>query len=215
MGNVWDNSIVKKEDVESNIEIINNLTKKGAIMEFTGLYLDFSMDKELFVHKKIIKVIIKKYDQKKGIDSKKRSVRLTIEQFYSFYNALMNSVDNFYNKQLIKKLKTLGSKDFDNYGSNESSLCPICDENKVDVSLPCSHFFCEKCIKSWVIKSETCPLCRFKLKFKKDNEKDVSAKIEGCKKWDIINNDDEFKNQMKEDNKDLLLKITKDLFYKK
>ena len=215
MGNVWDNSIVKKEDVESNIEIINNLTKKGAIMEFTGLYLDFSMDKELFVHKKIIKIIIKKYDQKKGIDSKKRSVRLTIEQFYSFYNALMNSVDNFYNKQLIKKLKTLGSKDFDNYGSNESSLCPICDENKVDVSLPCSHFFCEKCIKSWVIKSETCPLCRFKLKFKKDNEKDVSAEIEGCKKWDIINNDDEFKNQMKEDNKDLLLKITKDLFYKK
>ena len=215
MGNVWENSIVKKEDVEKNIENINYLTKKGAIMEFTGLYLDFSMDKDLFSHKKIIKVIIKKYDQEKGIDSKKRSVRLTIEQFYSFYNALMNSVDYFYNQKLIKRIKTLGSKSFDNYGSDESSLCPICDENKVEVSLPCSHFFCEKCIKSWVIKSETCPLCRFKLKFKKDNEKDVGAGIEGSQRWDIINNDEEFKNQIKEDNKDLLLKLTKDLFYKK
>ena len=215
MGNVWENSIVKKEDVEKNIENINYLTKKGAIMEFTGLYLDFSMDKDLFSHKKIIKVIIKKYDQEKGIDSKKRSVRLTIEQFYSFYNALMNSVDYFYNQKLIKRIKTLGSKSFDNYGSDESSLCPICDENKVEVSLPCSHFFCEKCIKSWVIKSETCPLCRFKLKFKKDNENDVGAGIVGSQRWDIINNDEEFKNQIKEDNKDLLLKLTKDLFYKK
>ena len=127
----------------------------------------------------------------------------------------MNSVDYFYNQKLIKRIKTLGSKSFDNYGSDESSLCPICDENKVEVSLPCSHFFCEKCIKSWVIKSETCPLCRFKLKIKKDNEKDVGAGIEGSQRWDIINNDEEFKNQIKEDNKDLLLKLTKDLFYKK
>ena len=215
MGNVWDKSIVKKEEVQKNIEEANELVQKDPIMDFIGLYLDFSINEEL-PGKKIIKANIRKYSSQEGIDNRKGETRLTIEQFYSFYNALMNSMDYFYEKKLLKGKKTLTDENFDKIGPEESNTCPICEEDKVEVRLPCSHFFCEDCIKSWVIKSETCPLCRLKLKYNEKNKKKGDATgIEGSQRWDIINNDDEFKEQMKQENKDLFLKITKDLFYNK
>ena len=165
MGSIWDKSIVKKEEVETNISKINDLTKKYTLIELTGVHLEFSIDENVFFSKKIIKVIIKAFNPREGkIEEKEKIVRLTIEEFYSYYNALMNSLSIFYESKLEEKLKTLGEDDFDNLGIDESSLCPICEEKKVELSLPCSHFFCEDCIKKWVIKSETCPLCRFKLK---------------------------------------------------
>jgi len=45
--------------------------------------------------------------------------------------------------------------------------CPICREDfKIDapaVRLPCQHFYCHDCIRQWLKKRNTCPLCRFKL----------------------------------------------------
>ena len=87
MGNVWDKSIVKKEEVQKNIEEANELVQKDPIMDFIGLYLDFSINEEL-PGKKIIKANIRKYSSQEGIDNRKGEARLTIEQFYSFYNAL-------------------------------------------------------------------------------------------------------------------------------
>jgi len=40
--------------------------------------------------------------------------------------------------------------------------CPICmeDTNK-NIKLPCSHVFCEECIKKWLLKNtNSCPNCR-------------------------------------------------------
>ena len=217
MGSIWNNYIVKKEDVEKNIEKINDLTKKNTLMDFIGLYLEFSIDETFSSSKKIIKVIVKKFNSKENkIENEENIVRLTIEEFYSYYNALMNSLNIFYEQKLVERFSTLGEKDFQTLGADESSFCPICEENKVEVSLPCSHFFCEDCIKSWVIKSETCPLCRFKLKYNKNNERNqIPAGIEGSQRWSIINNDEEMKQQIKKENIDIFLKLTNNLFYSK
>lgn len=97
-------------------------------------------------------------------------------------------------------------------GGDDSSLCPICEENNVDISLPCSHFFCEKCIKTWVIKSETCPLCRIKLQYNKDNE--TPAGITGSNSWSVITQDEQIKQELKKESIEILLKLTDDFFNK-
>jgi hypothetical protein len=40
--------------------------------------------------------------------------------------------------------------------------CPICQEHGEDfqVKLPCSHVFHGKCLKEWLIRNPSCPLCR-------------------------------------------------------
>ena len=154
MGTLWDNSLVEKEDVESKITKINELTKNYAILEFIGIYLEFSIKEENVFSKRIIKVKAKKFNcnlQKVNDDHK--TFYLTLEDFYNYYNALMNSLNIIVRKKIGERMSTLTEEEIETFGSDESSLCPICEENKVDISLPCSHFFCENCIKSWVIKS--------------------------------------------------------------
>jgi len=45
-----------------------------------------------------------------------------------------------------------------------NSSCPICleffEENKKIMLLPCEHGFHSKCIGRWIVKSDSCPICR-------------------------------------------------------
>lgn len=50
--------------------------------------------------------------------------------------------------------------------------CLICMDNQIDVSLPCAHSFCSKCINMWHDTNKTCPICR-----------DVVEKPEDC--WEF------------------------------
>jgi hypothetical protein len=212
--NIWDKSRIKKGEVENNILKINDLMKKYTIMNFTGLNLFFSIDEGGSNAKKIIKVIVKKFNSQNGtIENDEKIIHLTLEQFFSYYNALVNSLSTFYEAKLEERLSTLGEKDFNSLVSGESGMCPICEEEQVNVSLPCSHFFCEECIKAWVIKSDTCPMCRFKLKHNKENEKKGRpAGIEGSNSWLIINNDDKIKQEIKKENIEIFIKLTNDYF---
>ena len=216
MGNIIDNNIiVGKEDVFSKIEQINEITKKYTIIHFLGLYLQFSYNEDFFTNftKKTIKVEIPKYDSKlQKIEENKKIVQLTIEEFYNYYNALMNSLNIFIENKLSKKLESLDEVKRESFGYDESSFCPICEENKVDISLPCSHFFCEKCIKTWASKSGTCPLCRIKIEYNKQKENTTPAGIDGSERWFIITKDEETNQEIKKKNVEILLKLTKDLF---
>ena len=206
MGNVWDKSIVKKDEVEKNISKINEITKNFSLIELTGFFLVFSVS-EKKMSNKIIKVTVKKFNPNKGIvEDKKEKIRLTIDEFYSYYNALMNSLSSFYQTRFEEKLTAMKKEDVDNLGIDESSLCPICDERKVEISLPCSHFFCEQCIKQWVIKSDSCPLCRCKLKHSQKEEKETPAGIEGTDRWSILSNDNNINQEIKKDSIDIFLK---------
>ena len=42
-------------------------------------------------------------------------------------------------------------------GSDEQ--CPICIDRYVNVTLKCSHRFCNKCIDQWAKEKSTCPIC--------------------------------------------------------
>ena len=211
MGNTWENSTLEKEEILSAIKKINETTKKIVVIEFIGVYLEFYLDESSF-SKKIIKVNVHSYNSKLQRPEKiKKIVRLTISEFMNYYNALINALSNFYENRLIERYSKLNEYERERLGSEEVYLCPICDENNIDISLPCSHFFCEKCLKEWMKKSKTCPLCRLKLEF--SNKKETPGGIKGSGSWSILTNDESLNQEIKRDSIDIVLKLTNDLFY--
>ncbi|CAH0561238.1 unnamed protein product [Brassicogethes aeneus] len=46
--------------------------------------------------------------------------------------------------------------------------CCICFERKQDVTLPCAHSYCTKCIEEWSESHDTCPICRDKFESSED-----------------------------------------------
>ena len=58
--------------------------------------------------------------------------------------------------------------------------CYIClqtfNKNKKIRLLPCNHMFCEGCLKPWLLKNSTCPICKFELKpNNQENEEEEEA----------------------------------------
>ena len=187
MGNNWKNSEKSKEEVQNDLLIINQITRNYLFMKKTKLYLFFSLlDDNILTNlskSKIIKSEV--YDFKDNLIYKKKDVYLTLTEFYTFFNCLTNSTQIFYGdffKLKIKNNKT-PSKDLE----ENDDLCPICEENKVSVMLDCYHFFCEKCIKTWLFdKKNNCPLCRYEIQINKNN-----GEISNSSQWDIIDFKDE------------------------
>ena len=205
MGNFWENSELKREDVEKNIADINQITKSLIYMSRYKIHLKFELDDVTIqkMNRKIIKVKIYNYDEKKKeISNKLNSLHIAIEDFYKYYNLLMDLRRVFLNEQMEKNINNLTTSQIKELGENESSICPICCENNVDMSLPCSHFFCEKCIKAWIGKNESCPLCRYKLTV---NRKEPTG-IKGGQSWNVIDEIDP--EQVDRENEESLQKLT-------
>ena len=212
MGNFWENSDIKKEEVERNITEINQITKSLIYINKYKIHLKFELDDAPIqkMSKKVIKVHIYHYDViNKTIATKSNTLHITIEDFYKYYNLLMNLRRVFLNEQMEKNINNLSTSQIKKLGEDESSICPICCKNNVDMSLPCAHFFCEKCIKAWIGKNESCPLCRYKLTV---NRKDPTG-IKGGQSWNII--DDVDQEQVDKENEESLQILTKKLFVEK
>ena len=47
-----------------------------------------------------------------------------------------------------------------NSSEKDEEFCCICMERKPDSILPCTHSYCESCIKEWQVTNTTCPICR-------------------------------------------------------
>ena len=212
MGNFWDNSELKREDVEKNVLDINQITKSLIYMDKYKIHLKFELDDAPIqkMSKKVIKVHIYHYDViNKTIATKSNTLHITIEDFYKYYNLLMNLRRVFLNEQMEKNINNLSTSQIKKLGEDESSICPICCENNVDMSLRCANVLCEKWIKAWIGKKESCPLCRYKLTV---NRKDPTG-IKGGQSWNII--DDVDPEQVDKENEESLQILTKKLFAEK
>ena len=212
MGTFWENSEMTREEVINNIKEINKLTKMIVFMNKFKLHLKFELDDSPIqkITKKIIKVIISDYNEKTCfIKTRKNPIFISIDDFYKYYNSLMNFRREFLNQHMQENMNNLTKSQIGKLGEDESSICPICCENNVSMSLPCSHFFCDGCIKSWLIKSESCPLCRYKLTVNRKNP----TGIKGGQTWNVI--DDIDIEQVVKENEESLNRITNKLFFSK
>ena len=44
------------------------------------------------------------------------------------------------------------------YATDE--VCNICLENKNMLRTDCYHIYCDECLEKWMVRSNTCPVCR-------------------------------------------------------
>ena len=52
------------------------------------------------------------------------------------------------------------SSDVTPFEESTQEKCCICTFKIVDYMTPCLHSFCEDCLQQWVIRGNSCPLCR-------------------------------------------------------
>ena len=177
MGNVWEKSNKTREQVLQDIEKTNKITKTDIFKNFTGTKLKFELKDELFQRinsKNIIELNIASYKNNTFLYNK--TVYLDLDEFYNFFESLINSTHIFFEEKKYIEKKT----------NTQDSICPICNDIKVDTMLNCCHFFCNDCIKTWLLKKRNCcPLCRYQVKIDK-----TKGEIES-NDWDVIDDYDE------------------------
>lgn len=81
---------------------------------------------------------------------------------YYRYMDIVNLLDELYAKEDYFEKKIEGNKiqETQNQVSHDGEFCPICDENVCDTKTICKHDFCNTCLKKWIEKNNSCPMCR-------------------------------------------------------
>ena len=80
---------------------------------------------------------------------------------------IRHNTDLNINERLIQDIKDINKNEI-NFDENLKDLnCTICLEEYTEVKkiieLDCKHNFHEECIDDWILKNQTCPLCRLNL----------------------------------------------------
>ena len=187
MGSFWENSKKTRNEVLEDIQALNKITTSEPFVLKTESSLTFTLDDSSMFNRKsrkIIKCAITSNNNKK----KNKNKSIQIDDFYKFYDITISCSQIFLDEKL-KLNKNIIENDKNNYKNENNKeeitddgndICPICEYKKVSVMLDCYHFFCEDCIKTWVIKKNSnCPLCR--LKVEKTNKN-----LNKENQWDII-----------------------------
>ena len=132
MGNIWEKSNKTREEVLKDIENTNKITKTDVFKNFTGTKLKFELKDSFFEKtnsKNIIEVNIASYKINTFIFNK--TVYIDLDEFYNFYESLINSTHIFFEKKKFVEKRS----------NSQDSICPICNVLKVDTMLNCCHFF--------------------------------------------------------------------------
>jgi hypothetical protein len=191
MGSIWNYSKKSRDEVIEDIKTANNITLQKMFIEKTSVSISFSLeDSGIFKSKNVIKAKVKSFKSEQ-----KKTLKLDLNEFYLFYNSLIDSINIFYDDKLKETIKNGKIKD-----ETESGFCPICAENTVDTMLKCYHCFCEKCIKTWLLeKTNSCPLCRLTINVDKKEE------LFESQQWEIVGKIN--KNEYNEETKERFYKI--------
>ena len=75
---------------------------------------------------------------------------------------------NGLNQEIIDNMEISKIKDVEKLDSDKKK-CTICLEDYVNgdnsIALPCIHIFHADCIKTWLKNQNTCPICKFEIKY--------------------------------------------------
>ncbi|CAK1361102.1 E3 ubiquitin-protein ligase [Cercospora beticola] len=80
----------------------------------------------------------------------------SLEEFY-------DNVPTGFSKSVIDSIpqRAIGASDMDENGEAQCSICFEAVEQEEQVTeLPCKHWFHHECVSLWLIKRNTCPICR-------------------------------------------------------
>ncbi len=194
MGNIWNKSNKAREEVLDDIKIINAITLQKIFMDKTSYSLLFSLDDNGFFKKINSKNLIK-VKIKRNKNTKEKTIKLSLDEFYVFHNSLLDSINIFYDDKIKERMTKIKNKD-----ESDNGLCPICNENTINTMLKCYHCFCEKCIKTWLLeKTNSCPLCRLTINVDKKEE------LFESQQWEIVGKIN--KNEYNEETKERFYKI--------
>ena len=180
MGSFWENSKKTRNEVIEDINALNKITTSEPFILKTQSSLNFSLDDSSMFNRKSRK-IIKCAITSNNNTKKNKTKNIQIDDFYKFYDTTISSSQIF----LDEKLKLNKNINQENHKTDEitddgNDICPICENNKVSVMLDCYHFFCEDCIKTWLIKKKSnCPFCRLNVN---NSEKNLNKENQ----WDIV-----------------------------
>ena len=158
MGSFWENSQKTRNEVIEDINALNKITTSEPFILKTQSSLNFSLDDSSMFNRKSRK-IIKCAITSNNNTKKNKTKNIQIDDFYKFYDTTISSSQIF----LDEKLKLNKNINQENHKNDEitddgNDICPICENNKVSVMLDCYHFFCEDCMKTWLIKKKSnCP----------------------------------------------------------
>ena len=76
------------------------------------------------------------------------------------------------NKEILDNMEISKIKNVDKL-DNDKKKCTICLENYVNgdesIALPCIHIFHATCIKTWLKNQNTCPICKFEIKYEMED----------------------------------------------
>eukprot|EP00656_Telonema_subtile_P014148 TRINITY_DN17212_c0_g1_i1.p1 TRINITY_DN17212_c0_g1~~TRINITY_DN17212_c0_g1_i1.p1 ORF type:complete len:185 (+),score=41.69 TRINITY_DN17212_c0_g1_i1:176-730(+) len=85
------------------------------------------------------------------VDGHESRTKISLKQFYEILAVLEAAQSSAVRvSELVQDLND----------SDAAAECCLCMENTSNVSLACSHAFCEECLSEWLAREETCPLCR-------------------------------------------------------
>eukprot|EP00742_Colponemidia_sp_Colp-10_P001211 GILJ01001304.1.p1 GENE.GILJ01001304.1~~GILJ01001304.1.p1 ORF type:complete len:256 (+),score=18.29 GILJ01001304.1:81-848(+) len=163
-----------------DIEFINSLTLSESFTKRSGYCLLFSVFTTLTnpdlipllwkVNNNVMVSVVKLYEEenaatKQDVPGVTTPRVLTIRQFYHIFCCLQDvNLPEWHlldekTKESSRKMSNVSEYDI-NAAWEFDRECMICMEDQTQVALPCSHAFCETCIKTWNIQSLTCPVCR-------------------------------------------------------
>ncbi|CDW85804.1 ring finger protein 141 [Stylonychia lemnae] len=70
------------------------------------------------------------------------------------------TIDSSVKVEYLNKLEIQKQQQKTKQEEEQNWECAICLDNLSDVMLPCTHSFCDDCIKMWQAKQNNCPICR-------------------------------------------------------
>ena len=99
MGNFWGNTYLKKTEVEATISKINEKMRQSEINELIGAKIKFILNDSNSKNRIIKAEINMNTELTKG---NQKIFYLTLEQFYQYYNSLIDCMDALDNKECEK-----------------------------------------------------------------------------------------------------------------